>query len=126
MSQTVAAADPGYGAARDRPPSGLTGPWAWARENLFGSWLSTAVTLVLGYLIVRFAVGFVSWAFVHAVWSVPYDAQGRPDNTVCQNAKGIGACWAVISDKYRLILFGRYPYDEQWRPAICVVLFIAL
>ena len=42
------------------------------------------------------------------------------------NAKGIGACWAVITDKYRLILFGRYPFDEQWRPATCVALFIAL
>ncbi len=81
---------------------------------------------MLGYLILRFAVSFVSWAVVHAVWSVPYDAEGRPDNTACQNAKGIGACWAVIADKYRLILFGRYPYDEQWRPALCVVLFIGL
>jgi general L-amino acid transport system permease protein len=126
MSQTATAADPGYAAARDRPPSGVSGPGAWARENLFGSWLSTAVTLVLGYLIVRFALSFVSWAIVHAIWSVPYDADGRPDNAVCQNAKGTGACWAVISNKYRLILFGRYSYQEQWRPAICVALFIAL
>ena len=52
--------------------------------------------------------------------------RARPDTAACQNAKGIGACWAVIADKYRLILFGRYPYDEQWRPALCVVLFIGL
>ncbi len=32
----------------------------------------------------------------------------------------------MIADKYRLILFGRYPYDEQWRPAIVVLLFIGL
>ena len=32
----------------------------------------------------------------------------------------------MIADKYRLILFGRYPYAEQWRPAICVVLFVGL
>src|ERR1700744_2392503 len=25
-----------------------------------------------------------------------------------------------------MILFGRYPYDEQWRPAIVVALFIGL
>jgi general L-amino acid transport system permease protein len=56
---------------------------------------------------------------------VPY-RNGIADTTVCQNAKGIGACWAVLTDKYRLILFGRYPYDEQWRPAIVVVLFIGL
>ena len=29
---------------------------------------------------------------------------------------GHGACWAVIAEKYRLILFGRYPYEEHWRP----------
>jgi general L-amino acid transport system permease protein len=127
MSQTVASVDPvAIAAARERPPSGVAGPWAWARANLFGSWWSTAVTLVLGYLILRFAISFISWAVLHAVWSVPYGAEGRPDNAACQNAKGIGACWAVIADKYRLILFGRYPYEEQWRPAICVVLFIGL
>src|ERR1700733_4111712 len=127
MSQTVASADPvAIAATREKPPSNVAGPWAWARANLFGSWWSTAVTLVLGYLILRFASSFVSWALVHAVWTVPYDAEGRPDNAACQNAKGIGACWAVISDKYRLILFGRYPYAEQWRPALCVALFIGL
>src|SRR3984957_18550311 len=127
MSQTVASADPvAIAATREKPPSNVAGPWAWARANLFGSWWSTAVTLVLGYLILRFASSFVSWALVHAVWTVPYDAEGRPDNAACQNAKGIGACWAVITDKYRLILFGRYPYQEQWRPAICVALFIML
>jgi general L-amino acid transport system permease protein len=126
MSETVADAGPSLAVPRERPPSGVAGPWAWTRKNLLNSWWSTAVTLALGYLILRFSVEFVSWAIVHAVWSVPYDAQGRPDNAACQNAKGIGACWAVIADKYRLILFGRYPYQEQWRPALCVVLFISL
>ena len=62
----------------------------------------------------------------HAVWTVPYGANRHRRHAVCQNAKGIGACWAVLADKYRLILFGRYPYDQQWRPAIVVLLFIGL
>lgn len=126
MSQTVATADPPYTAAREQPPAGLVGPWAWMRANLFNSWLSTAVTLVLGYLILRFLFSFIGWAFVHAIWTVPYPTPGHPDTTVCQNAKGYGACWAIVADKYRLILFGRYPYEEQWRPALCVALFIGL
>ena len=56
MSQTAAAADPLYAADRERPPAGVVGPWAWARAHLFGSWWSTAITLMLGYLIVRFAL----------------------------------------------------------------------
>ena len=125
MSETAATASADYRPTREGPPAGLVGPWAWARANLFNSWFSTAMTLVLVYLIGRFVISFVEWAFVNAIWAVPYN-NGRPDTSVCQNAKGLGACWAIIPDKYRLILFGRYPYEEQWRPAICVLLFIGL
>src|SRR5271169_6778885 len=128
MSQTTvdAVADPRTTGARARPPVGSTGPVGWARANLFGNWWSTAVTLLLGYVILRVAASFFIWAVVNAVWTVPYSPKGVPDTTICQNAKGLGACWAIIPDKYRLILLGRYPYDQQWRPAICVLLFIAL
>ena len=109
---------------RDAPPD--AGVLAWAKENLFANWLSTAITLALSYVIIRVAMAFVSWALVWAVWSVPYSSAGVPDTSVCQNAHGMGACWAVIADKYRLILFGRYPYDQQWRPALVVLIFIGL
>ncbi len=111
---------------KPQPATAMGSPWIWARANLFNSWLSTAITLVLGYLVVRFAVGVIEWGFLNAVWSVPTRADGTADTSACLNAKGIGACWAVIHDKYRFILFGRYPYEEQWRPAICIALFIAL
>jgi general L-amino acid transport system permease protein len=102
------------------------GPWGWVRLNLLGSWWSTAVTLLLGYVILRVLFGLVEWGVINAIWTVPYGADGIPDTSVCQLAKGTGACWAVIADKYRLILFGRYPYEQQWRPAIVVLLFIGL
>ena len=111
--------------AREQPPAGTVGPWAWLRANLFGSWWSTAITLLLGYIIICVVFSLVEWGIVNAIWTVPYN-NGIADTAVCQNAKGIGACWAVLTDKYRLILFGRYPYDEQWRPAIVVALFIGL
>jgi general L-amino acid transport system permease protein len=126
MSHATATADHIATEARDRPPAGIVGPWAWMRSNLLGSWWSTAITLVLGYVIVRIVFSLFAWGVLHAVWSVPYGPTGIADTTVCQNAKGYGACWAVLADKYRLILFGRYPYDEQWRPAIVVLLFIGL
>ena len=111
---------------RARPGVANAGPIAWARANLFSGWLSTAVTLALCYLIIRFAIGFVDWAFVHAVWSVPTDAAGKLDPSACRAAKGEGACWAMVGDKWRFILFGRYPYDEQWRPGIVIALFLGL
>ena len=113
-------------AVRARPTVASTGPVAWARANLFSGWLSTAVTLALGYLIIRFAISFVDWAFIHAVWSVPANANGQLDPSACRDAKGEGACWAMVGDKWRFILFGRYPYDEQWRPGIVIALFLGL
>ncbi len=112
--------------AREQPPPGMVGPLAWAKNNLFSSWGSTAVTLAFGYLAVRGLMGLVSWGLVNAVWTVPTGANNIPDTTACRNAHGIGACWAVIGEKYRFILFGRFPYAEQWRPAVCIALFIGL
>jgi general L-amino acid transport system permease protein len=126
MSQATVTAEHVATEARDRPPAGVVGPWAWLRANLLGSWWSTAITLLLGYVIVRILFSLFEWGVVNAVWTVPYGPTGIPDTSVCQNAKGYGACWAVLGDKYRLILFGRYPFDQQWRPAIVVLLFIGL
>jgi general L-amino acid transport system permease protein len=111
---------------REQAKVAALGPWAWLRANLFGSVWSTIVSLALGYVILRVLFTLFEWGIVHAIWSVPYGATGIADTSVCQNVKGTGACWAVLSDKYRLILFGRYPYDEQWRPAVVVLLFIGL
>src|SRR3954452_10670427 len=126
MSETTATAGTIVTPSREQPPASLVGPWAWARTNLFSSWWSTAITLALGYIIVRVIFELLLWGVVNAIWTVPYAANGMADTGACQLAKGTGACWAIIADKYRLVLFGRYPYDEQWRPAGVVLLFVGL
>ena len=98
---------------------------AWAKANLFSTWLSTAVTLALAYLVARWIIGFVDWAFVNAIWSVP-SVNGQPQTQACRDIKGVGACWAVITEKHRFILFGTYPFEEHWRPALVCLLFIGL
>ncbi len=112
-------------APRAQPALAAGGPVAWVRANLFSSPLSTAVSLALLYVIVRWAISFFDWAVLNAVWTVPAGANG-PDTTACREAAGTGACWAVIGDRWRFILFGRYPYEEQWRPAVVVALFVGL
>ena len=113
-------------ASRPPPLSAGAGPLGWARVNLFSSLGSTIVTVVLAALIAWWGFRFVEWALIHAVWSVPANTDGAPNTDACRAAAGIGACWAVIGDKYRLIMFGRYPYDEQWRPALVCLLFVSL
>jgi general L-amino acid transport system permease protein len=107
-------------APRTAPISQL-GLVGWLRANLFSSWINSAVTLLVLYFVVRWAIGFVEWGIVNAVWSVPNN-----QTQVCRDLKGTGACWAVITEKHRFILFGTYPFEEHWRPALCVVLFVGL
>ena len=125
MSAMTAVPAPQAEAAPRAAPIRTTGPIAWARTNLFASWWSTAVTLVLAYLILRWTLGFVEWAFINAVWSVPMQGN-QPQTGACRDMKGVGACWAVIAEKHRFILFGTYPFEEHWRPALVCVLFVGL
>lgn len=102
--------------------AGLVG---WMRANLFYSWVSTAVTLVLAYAVARIGIALIDWAALSAVWSVPAGPSG-PDTAACRALEGAGACWAIITEKHRFVLFGTYPYEEHWRPALCVLIFVAL
>lgn len=94
-------------------------PVSWVRANLFSSWGNTLTTLVILYLLWKLALPFLDWALVNAVW-------WSPDGKACRAAKGTGACWALIADKHRFMLFGTYPFEQQWRPALASLIFIAL
>ena len=95
-------------------------PFAWARANLFNGVWNSLLTLAALYLVARGLWAAADWAIVHAVWSAP-------DGRTCRAAgEESGACWAFIGQWYRFILFGRYPYAEQWRPLLVVMLFMAL
>ncbi len=108
-------------AAPRTAPLSQIGLVGWLRANLFSSWINSAVTLLLLYFVARWAIGFVEWGIINAVWSVENN-----QTQVCRDLKGVGACWAVIAEKHRFILFGTYPFEEHWRPALCVLLFIGL
>ena len=93
---------------------------AWLRRNLFSSVGNTLVTLLIAAFLLRVLWKIIDWGLVHAVWSAP-------DGRACLAASGgEGACWAFIGVWYRFILFGRFPFAEQWRPALVIALFIAL
>jgi general L-amino acid transport system permease protein len=93
----------------------------WLRANLFASVTSSVTSLLLIALLGKALVSLVQWGYWNAIWSVPGDQTGA-----CRSIRGLGACWAVIPEKYRFILFGTYPFSEQWRPALVCLTFIAL
>ncbi|MCB4820334.1 amino acid ABC transporter permease [Roseicella aerolata] len=120
LTLTTAAATSPEAAPRT-PPASQIGLRGWLRANLFSSWINTAVTLVLAYLIIRWTIGFIEWGVINAIWSVPEN-----QTQACRDLRGVGACWAVITEKHRFILFGTYPYEEHWRPALVCLLFVGL
>jgi len=105
------------------PPPVPRGPIAWASKNLFSSWSSTLVTVLSALVLGKLAIWFFDWAVLRAVCLLP--GASINDTQACR-APQAGACWALIGEKYRFILFGLYPYEQQWRPAICIAIFLGL
>lgn len=97
------------------PPSESVPVVRWLRQNFFGSVSSTISTIVFVLLLLYFVPGFVRWAFVDAVWMTA-------DHEVCRAASG--ACWAVIREKHRPMLFGVYPYEEHWRLVLALTVYL--
>jgi len=72
------------------PPVSTIGRRAWLRQNLFSSWLSSLITIVLGGAIVLLVLLFLEWAVTDARWG-------------------------VVTTNFRLFLIGQYTADAAWR-----------
>src|SRR6266851_3900733 len=99
-----------------RPPPRAHGIISWLRANLFGSVFNTILTLLALYFLAVTVPPMIRWTLIDAIWSAANGQACRSD----------GACWAFIAEKFRFIVFGRFPYAEQWRPLLVVVIFVAL
>jgi general L-amino acid transport system permease protein len=102
-------------AARPAPVK-TEGVVAWIRTNLFGDIRTSIGTLAIGAVLLLILPRFLNWALFNAVWAKDFDA--------CHAATG--ACWGVVAEKFRIIIFGRYPFDEQWRPLIATAALLGL
>ena len=97
-------------------PSASSGALAWCRANLFHDWKTSLGTVIIGLVLIGVLPRLLQWALFDAVWSGGYET--------CHIATG--ACWAVVQEKFRFILFGRYPYEEHWRALVCTVMLLGL
>jgi general L-amino acid transport system permease protein len=100
------------------PPPGATGVLAWLRANLFASAGNSLTTLVVVGLVVVAVPPALEWLLVRAVW--------RPDYAACRALDYAGACWGFVAEKWRLVLFGRYPYADQWRPLVATLVVVGM
>ena len=90
--------------------------WDWLRRNFFSSPFNIILTFVLLFVAAKLLWNFFDWAVLRAMWN--------GDAETCR--QGDGACWAYVREKARYVLFGHYPYEEQWRPQLFVGIFFAL
>lgn len=80
------------------------------RQRYFSTPFDALLSLICLILLV-----FLGWKVLNwAIFSAVVDASGGA--AVCEAASG--ACWSVITARWRIIMFGLYPYDEQWRSAL--------
>ncbi len=84
---------------------------------LLGSPLNAALTLAFSALLTVTVPPMLRWLVIDAVWF-------NPDPNACRIATG--ACWSFVYAKSGQLLFGIYPVDERWRPAIVCLLIVAL
>jgi general L-amino acid transport system permease protein len=100
----------------EKAPSSSVGVFAWMRSQLFSSPINSLLTILSVWLLLATVPAMVDWFLISANTSASTGDECR---------KSTGACWAMIVEKHRLILFGLFPYDEQWRPMIVTGILVS-
>ena len=99
------------------PPHTDAGIIGWLRTRLFSSPLNAVLTILALWLLLMAIPALIDYLFVKPDFSATTAAQCRETG---------GYCWAFVREKHRLILFGIYPYAEQWRPLLASVILVAV
>jgi general L-amino acid transport system permease protein len=84
------------------------------RKTLFSSPSQAILSLVVLALLVWVVIGLIKWGILDATFT----------GTGQDCRAGQGACWAYVWAKLNFFLFGFYPSEELWRPAIVLVLLV--
>jgi len=100
----------------DERPTRPAQSWFALLKPYIGSPFNAVVTFACLWLIYRVVTGAWGWLVTRAI--VEGGAQ------TCKAAAGAGACWPFLAAKLRFMVFGFYPYDEHWRPALAMLLFL--
>jgi general L-amino acid transport system permease protein len=99
-----------------RPPVTQIGVIGWVRHNLFNGVFNSLLTIVTLFFLWKVVPPFFRWALIDSAW--------HSTGQACKQAAG--ACWSVVSMNYRFILFGFYPYEQQWRPFLAMMILFGL
>jgi general L-amino acid transport system permease protein len=88
--------------------------WRRALAPLFGTPLNAIISLACLWVFAKIALSAYGWAVARMV------TEGG--SRACRATDGM--CLPFYVAKLRFMVFGVYPYDEHWRPALAVCLFL--
>lgn len=89
------------------------------KRRFFSTPLNIVISVICLWIMAYLFWKILNWAVLSAVFT---DEGGA---AACKGASG--ACWSVIADRWRIIMFGLYPYAEQWRSALaCIVVVLII
>lgn len=86
------------------------------RLGRFSAYFGTPGNTLVSILSIAAILFVVKLAFGWLVADAVFSGGGE----TCKAASG--ACWPFVAQKLRYMLFGFYPYDEQWRPMLALAL----
>jgi general L-amino acid transport system permease protein len=99
-----------------KPPVTSIGLLGWIKTNLFSSGLNSVLTIITIFFLWKTIPPFIKWAFIDSLWF----------STSAECHEAGGACWSVVTENFRFILFGFFPHDQQWRPLLAMCMLIGL
>ena len=99
-----------------KPPVTEVGVLGWIRAHLFNGVFNSIATILILLIALKLVPQFIQWALIDSVWFT--------SGQECHEAKG--ACWSVVTQNIRFNVFGYYPYEEQWRPLLAMILLVVM
>mgnify|MGYP000754759614 CR=1 FL=1 len=91
---------------------------SWLKARYFATTRDTVVTVIFAAFVAWILWSLIQWALLDATF-----APNAGD--VCREDLHGGACWSVVTTRWRIVLFGLYPFEEQWRSGLaCAVMVL--
>ena len=108
------------------PPSSQVDIVKWVMSNLFSSIPNAIMTILSVWAVYYVLSGVLPWVF-QSSWNAT-SLKGCRASIVEAYGEGTGgACWSVIRERWKQLLFGFYPKELYWRPVLALILlFVAI
>ena len=104
------------------PPISEVGAVRWVRENLFSSPMNAILTVISLYVVYTIISHVGPW-LLNGIWRAESLTECREIIAATGDDHHSAACFGVISARWHQLVFGYYPSELYWRPAVALIVF---